>query len=121
VSAYNPVSTTSTTPSQVPQMSLTVNLASAASVAITYSAEMYLSAAPTSGGNGAVISIQVDGTSLQPFVSYTASPYYGADAFTWTTNLASGSHTIAAYWGLCGTGCSGLTAYVGGRDLVAQW
>jgi hypothetical protein len=102
-------------------MSLSPNLSSAATATITFSAEAYLSQAPTSGGNGLVVNIQVDGTNLVPAVSYTASPYYGAYAYTWTTNMSAGSHMVAAYWNLCGTGCSSVTAYIGARDLVVQW
>lgn len=122
VSAYNPVSTTSTAMQPIPQMSLTFNLSSAAKVTATFSAEMYLSAVPSSGGNGLVVNLLVDGSPLLPAVSYTAFQYYGAYSFTWVDSLPAGQHTVSADWDLCASGgCSGLTAWIGGRQLVASW
>ena len=119
--AYNPVSTTSTAVQPIPQMSVTANLTSPATVVVNFSAETYLSQAPTSGGNGLVVNMQVDGSNLVPAVSFTASPYYGANSFTWTTSLSTGQHIITANWNLCGTGCSGLTGYAAARQLTATW
>jgi len=121
VNAYAPTSTTSTSVQPIPQMSLTLSLDSASTVVVSFGAEMYLSAAPTSGGNGIVVNILVDGSALVPAVSYTASPYYGAYSYIWSVGLPAGQHVVAANWNLCGTGCTGLTGYAAARELTVWW
>lgn len=119
--ADNPVSTSATSAQQVPGMATDISLERPATVIITFSAETRLSQPPSFRGNGVVVGLQVDGIPLQPSVSYTGSLFYGAHAFTWTAPLDRGRHTVAAYWHVCEMGCTGVTAYVAGRQLTSWW